>query len=259
MSLSVQIQEIERGSFEVFIPIEKLIIDKNEIGISLGYSAGKTPQYFMGMIEEVLAKLPSSCLPKGGYKIVDIEMSKLKPDGLFIENNYCKTDKIITSQIKKSEKAAVFVGTIGNAMEQWSKELFNQGNTMLGYIVDTVASAAVESAVDFLHNEIGKAMLDEGLKITNRYSPGYCNWPVSDQHILFSLLPKNFCGISLTDSALMYPIKSISGIIGVGKDVRRMKYICDKCKVKDCAYRPYYLAINKRRHTKLTFNQIIKD
>jgi len=248
MSLSLQIHEIERGAIVVNIPFEKLVIDKGEIGISLGYSAGKTPQYFMDLIDEVLVKLPLFCRPKGGYKIVNIETPKLKPVGLFIENNFCKTDKIITGHVKKSEKAAVFVCTIGKAMELWSKELFSQGNPMLGYIVDTVASAAVESAADFLHNEIGKTMLDEGMKITNRYSPGYCNWPVSDQHILFSLLPKNFCGISLTDSALMLPVKSVSGIIGIGKDVKRREYICDKCGIKDCTYRPYFLAVNKRRH-----------
>ncbi len=251
MSHSFQVTGIEQEAFEIKISFDKLVIDKNEIGISLGYSAGKTPVYFMEMIDEVLEKASTLCLPRGGYKIFNIDPSKIKPDGIYIENTFYKMDKIITGQIKKSEKAAVFVCTIGSAMELWSRELFIQGNPMLGYIVDTVASAAVESTADFLHSQIGIAVSVEELKITNRYSPGYCNWSLTDQHLLFSLLPKGFCGISLSESALMLPVKSVSGIIGIGRDVRFIKYICDRCGTEDCTYRPYFLAMNRRRHSKL--------
>ncbi len=251
MSNSDQLIYKEQDACEVKINFEKLVIDKNEIGISLGYSAGKTPSYFMNMIDEVVEKLSLYCKPRGGYKIFNIDSPRIKPDGIYINNTFYKMDKIITGQIKKSEKVAVFVCTIGSAMELWSKELFSQGNPMLGYIVDTVASAAIESTADYLHNIIGNVMLNEELKITNRYSPGYCNWSVTDQHLLFSLLPENFCGISLSESALMLPIKSISGVIGIGRNVKKMKYICDKCGVQDCTYRPYFLAMNKRRHFKI--------
>lgn len=247
MSMAAEIQEVDSKALEIEIPFDKLVIDKNDIEISLGYSIGKIPSYFSEMIDEIILKLSLYCRPRGGYKVFEIDRTKIKPDGLFIDKNFYKTDKIITGQIKKSEKAAVFVCTIGSAMELWSKELFSQGNPMLGYMVDTVASAAVESTADYLHNEIGNKMLSAGMKITNRYSPGYCNWHVSDQHLLFSLLPDNFCGVTLTDSALMLPVKSISGIIGIGKEVKRMKYICDKCGIRECSYRPYILAVNKRR------------
>ncbi len=250
MSVSASAIKIEKEAVEVKISFEDLLIDKNEIGISLGYSAGKTPSYFMNMVDDVVKKLSSLCQPKAGYKIFDIDKSIIKPYGIYIENAFYKMEKIITSQIKKSDKVAVFVCTIGPAMEMWSKELFKQGDSILGYIVDTVASAAVESTADYLHNQIENSVQEEEMKITNRYSPGYCNWSVSDQHLLFSLLPKNFCGISLTGSALMMPVKSVSGIIGIGKNVKRMKYICGKCTVPNCAYRPYYLAINKRRLAK---------
>jgi hypothetical protein len=122
-------------------------------------------------------------------------------------------------------------------MEKWSKELLTTGEPAMGYIVDTVASVTVENVTNVLHDFIGSEMNKHGLKITNRYSPGYCNWSVSEQHLLFSLLPPNFCGIMLNDSALMTPIKSVSGIIGIGSRVKRKEYICDKCGVKDCTYR----------------------
>jgi hypothetical protein len=52
---------------------------------------------------------------------------------------------------------------------------------------------------------------------------------VSDQHDLFSLLPEDFCGIRLTESAMMVPVKSVSGIIGIGPGVERVDYQCKNC------------------------------
>ncbi|RPI00292.1 MAG: hypothetical protein EHM64_17280, partial [Ignavibacteriae bacterium] len=62
---------------------------------------------------------------------------------------------------------------------------------------------------------------------------------------LFSFLPKRFCGVALTESALMIPIKSISGIIGVGEHVNYKPYFCDECGRKDCTYK----AFRKKRST----------
>ncbi|MCK7517168.1 MAG: hypothetical protein MZV64_05325 [Ignavibacteriales bacterium] len=42
---------------------------------------------------------------------------------------------------------------------------------------------------------------ESGLKTTNRFSPGYCGWHVSEQHNLFRLVPDNYCGITLNDIA----------------------------------------------------------
>ena len=76
----------------------------------------------------------------------------------------------------------------------------------------------------------------KNLQISDRYSPGYCEWSVAEQQKLFSLLPENFCGISLSDSSLMTPIKSVSGIIGIGKDLKQKGYQCNWCNDQNCIY-----------------------
>ena len=103
--------------------------------------------------------------------------------------------------------------------------------------MDTMGSLVAEKSMDFIQSELEKQVLPEGMKITNRYSPGYCNWPVDDQKQLFSLLPANACDISLSASCLMVPIKSVSGIIGIGKNVRKSSYSCDICNNLTCIYR----------------------
>jgi hypothetical protein len=75
------------------------------------------------------------------------------------------------------------------------------------------------------------------LGISNRFSPGYCNWDVSEQHLLFQLLPENACGISLNDRALMTPIKSVTGVLGIGNGIERKEYKCSFGSKIDCIMR----------------------
>ncbi|MDZ7315019.1 MAG: 5-methyltetrahydrofolate--homocysteine methyltransferase [candidate division KSB1 bacterium] len=145
--------------------------------------------------------------------------------------------RIIGAQLRRSTSVAVFICTIGPEMERLAAEKMRCGDYLAGYAVDLVASEAVETAMDKIQAYLEAEQKSLGLNITNRYSPGYCGWKVDEQHKLFSLLPKGFCGISLNDSALMTPIKSVSGIIGIGKEVKRLDYACRFCDMKDCIYR----------------------
>ena len=100
-----------------------------------------------------------------------------------------------------------------------------------------MGSEIVESAMDSIQFSLEEELKSHGLYITNRYSPGYCGWNVADQQKLFTFFPKNFCDIKLSDTSLMYPIKSISGIIGIGKEVKKDNYPCKLCDDKNCIYR----------------------
>jgi cobalamin-dependent methionine synthase I len=112
-----------------------------------------------------------------------------------------------------------------------------EGDMIKGYVVDVLANAVVEEAMDRVQENLSQEMAAAGLNITNRYSPGYCGWDIAEQQKLFSLLPEGFVGISLTPSSLMQPMKSVSGIIGIGKAVRFNHYTCNLCDDTNCLYR----------------------
>ena len=112
-----------------------------------------------------------------------------------------------------------------------------EGDLLRGYVYDVIGSEIVEAAADKMQGELEKTMLASGKGITNRYSPGYCGWDVVEQQKLFRLMPDNFCGITLSESSLMYPFKSVSGFIGAGKNVKRLPYACHLCDMEDCIYR----------------------
>lgn len=227
--------EIEQNTFVLTISKELINVNKNNIIEIIGYNA--LPNQFENVLDEIIIESIRKTNIQAGYKIFNDYKPDQNNEGLSISNVFFKTDKIIISQLNKIEKVALFVATIGSDIEKWIKELNKKNEPLLSYLADIVASEIVENVADILHDYLKDKMKRMGLNITNRYSPGYCNWNVAEQHKLFSLLPENFCEIKLTESALMIPIKSISGIIGIGKNAKWKDYLCDKCGVKDCTYR----------------------
>ena len=136
-----------------------------------------------------------------------------------------------------SESYVFLIATAGPGPETMARELLENGEFLEGYITDLVASALVESVANHLQDHIRQLAGQSGLKITNRYSPGYCKWDVSEQQNLFKLFPENCCGITLSQSSLMSPIKSISAVLGMGSSVAYQEYTCEICSMKKCLYR----------------------
>ncbi|GHT03803.1 hypothetical protein FACS189440_11690 [Bacteroidia bacterium] len=111
-----------------------------------------------------------------------------------------------------------------------------ENDPLKGFIADILGGVVVEAAIDKIQQELGNKMKQNVLNITNRYSPGYCGWQTVEQHKLFAILPDTL-GIRLTESALMQPVKSVSGIIGIGADVKFNPYTCRICEATQCVYR----------------------
>lgn len=214
-----------------------LDLDPVAIEKFMGYTPGEAPEPFPQLIREVLDEVPPYCDIQGGYRIFDQLQLERKTHQLRLGDQAFQIKRIVTNQLRKAEMAALFVCTAGPGIEEWSKKLMREGDLMKGYVVDVIGSEVVDGAMDQIQDQLEMEMKEMGLGITDRYSPGYCDWQVSEQPILFSFFPENFCGIHLSESCLMHPIKSVSGIIGIGKEARRKGYICSFCNMKNCIYR----------------------
>ena len=237
---------VEADAVTVDIAPSSFSVTREKIAKILGYGETALPEHFAELIDAIVRKLPEKCSISAGYRMVTISDEMQRKDGLMAEEVFYTMQPIITSQLRKADKAALFVCTISSEMEEWAAQLFSNGDAVNGHFVDTIASAAVENAADLLHTYIEAKVREEGMGVTNRYSPGYCGWPVNEQQYLFGALPKGFCGISLTDTSLMVPKKSVSGIIGIGKNVMKEAYFCDRCGNTTCTYRAFLAAKNTR-------------
>ena len=142
--------------------------------------------------------------------------------------------KIIMNQLRGAEGYALFIATCGEAFERFQQQLKAEGDMVRVFIADAMGSVIAEKCADEMEKNLQLSIDKLGWKHTNRFSPGYCGWHVSQQQLLFPLFNGQTCGVTLTDSSLMLPIKSVSGIIGVGEKVRRLDYTCGLCNFEKC-------------------------
>lgn len=142
--------------------------------------------------------------------------------------------RIIERQLAGAEAYAFFLCTAGTEFEHYQQRLTQEGDMVRVFIADALGSVIAERCADLMEQSLQESVDKLQWHHTNRFSPGYCGWHVSQQQRLFPLFGGHTCGITLTDSSLMVPIKSVSGIVGLGRNVRRLDYTCGLCNFEKC-------------------------
>lgn len=216
------------------VPAASLPLTRRDIEHALGYAGTAPPEYLPMMIDEALEAILPLLDIRCGFRIYSGSDVSLSSHAVSCRQTQLNTGRIIASRLRHSTSLALFAATIGAGLETESKRLMAHDDMMGGFIFDTIGSAYAEAAAEWLEEHIAAVAATDSAAITNRYSPGYCDWSVAEQYALFSLLPPRVCGISLTPSALMLPVKSVSGIIGIGSHVKHEEYQCSVCDMNDC-------------------------
>jgi len=214
-----------------------LHIDRNEISELLGFGGEEMPEPFPGYLNEAFSDAARLCEIKGAVYISDQIQFNSNYSEFSVDGKLFDAGKLITRQLRKATSLILFICTAGEGISQKSQALLHGDDPAKGYVYDVLGSVTVETAMDKIQDQLKNEFLSSEIKISNRYSPGYCDWNVKDQHVLFSFFPEKYCGISLNSSALMHPIKSVSGVIGIGKEIKFYKYHCEMCNSSTCIYR----------------------
>ncbi len=215
---------------------EELNIIPSDLEELMGFDPGMAPEPFPTLIEEILNHGSDLCDIRGGYQIFNhISINRQIPL-LSIDNHHFSPGKTVINQLKNATRAALFVCTAGHRISDLALQKSREGDDLYAYILDITGSVAAEKAAELVQKKILEKVAAEGEGITAGYSPGYCSWSVAEQKILFSLLPPNPCNIALSDSSLMHPLKSVSGIVGIGTDCHQTNYQCFQCPDKQCIY-----------------------
>ncbi|MCA1733208.1 MAG: hypothetical protein LC732_06345 [Acidobacteria bacterium] len=137
----------------------------------------------------------------------------------------------------RADALALFLVTIGSRLEEEIAALFRDDDPALGCILDAYASSAVNRAVDALTGRFASEVGGDGVRVL-AYSPGYCGWHLTGQRALFAALRGDGAGVTLGDSCLMTPLKSVSGVLVAGDAaVHRFRPdypFCEECDSHDC-------------------------
>jgi len=133
-------------------------------------------------------------------------------DGIYRGRGDNDDDTPLEHVLDDAVSLALFAVTLGDQVSGRIAALFEVGELAEGYILDQVASFAADELADVAARRFQIDSERSDLAVLP-YSPGYCGWHVSGQQALFAHLRPDEIGISLNDSCLMRPIKSVSGVL----------------------------------------------
>ena len=206
---------------EKTLSFEELGITPADVYEQMGYHDAQPDKATQQETATILKEVSQWLRPQFSYFVVNKQ-----PD--------FEMGNIILRQLRGSEAFALFICTSGLEFETYQQRLKEQGDMVRVFIADALGSVIAEKCADQMEKALQESIDKLGWKHTNRFSPGYCGWHVSQQQLLFPLFQGHTCGVKLTDSSLMIPIKSVSGIIGLGEKVRKLEYTCGLCDFKQC-------------------------
>lgn len=182
----------------------------------LGYRKNKTAlsEEQMAFLENAIEKGMSLCHPKGLYRRFKIENN----DGMKVtlENKQLLESMSLSKLLENSSEIALIAATVGSeAADEVSKQM-KEGDPVLGIIIDSTASYTADAAVEWIRDFVNKTVKLEGKNVTkHRYSPGFKDFELSNQKLIYDMLELSKLGLELTDKYMLIPEKSVIAILGI--------------------------------------------
>lgn len=214
-------------------------IDRDNVLRYMGY---KNPDNVSPAVEaevnkeiEMAQKLlePKLAYEKCPIRVDGSRQAVYLPDGRAWEGHF------VANYMKGCHTIVITVSTAGPKLSAEIEAAFAQGDYLKAMALDAIADSAIDNINKQFWLILVNMVKKEGKGITGMLSPGHSDWDLTQQKLLFSLIDASAIGVSLTDSCLMVPIKSLSGIYGIGDDIHVSKssHNCDMCPIKNCFMR----------------------
>lgn len=181
-------------SFEIDEPelLERLHVDEASI--------------FLEDIRSLSRDAVAIARPKGLYVLAAVEH---RSDDSVALDGVAFTSRVLRVNLEGVYRAFPFLATCGRELEDWSRSL---DDPLHQYWADAVKEMALARAIRALGEHLAAAF-QTGPPAT--MNPGSLpDWPITEQRPLFSLFgaAADVIGVALTDSFLMSPVKSVSGL-----------------------------------------------
>ena len=207
-------------------------IPREEVLRYLGCPGTEDPAT-LALVEGCSARLLAAARPKWTYRVFDLAV---QTDGVRLDCGLLLPGRDLAAHLRGCSRAALLAATLSAPVDALLRRA--QAEDLAAAVaLDCCATAAVEAVCDLAEAEIRVRF--PGCSFPFRFSPGYGDFPLECQkQIAPALELGKRIGVTLTDSLLMAPSKSVTAVIGVSRLPRNCTVQgCEVCAKRDCAYR----------------------
>lgn len=217
--------------------IENIPVNLDADELVKGLRIRRNVEYIRDKLGDLIDTITPVMNPKALYSVSFVD--DLEGDNVRIGETVF-TSKVVRMNLEQVGRVFPYIVTAGIELD--NVEL-SKGQSAL--LLDQVKTVVVSKAFQYL-----KTNLEEkyGIKQLSSVSPGRLDeWPITQQHELFSLFGDNVdrIGVRLTQTCLMVPVKSVSGLLFPSEAGFESCELCsrDKCMGRRAAYDPKHVEL----------------
>lgn len=215
----------------------KNAVNKREIYRYLGYGLEEPDSSMRALVDKVLSELLHAVRPKSIYRLYGC-----MTDGehVFMESMNIKS-RHLAANLAQCDTAALMAATLGIEADKLLQR-YEVVSMAEASITQACGAACIEAYCNLVQEEIRLDAQEKSgrpLFIRPRFSPGYGDLPLETQTVVFNELDcAKRIGLTLTQSLLMYPTKSVTAFIGFTSNPGNCHIEkCGRCAKTDCGYR----------------------
>ncbi|MDP4132444.1 MAG: vitamin B12 dependent-methionine synthase activation domain-containing protein [Bacillota bacterium] len=203
-------------------------LSKSEVLNYLGYKKQSMTGDLDLLIDESMSECLAVATPRYTKGFFDITVDN---DTVILKNtNVIFKSSDIAFHLNGAAKCVLFAATLGSETEHMLIK-YEKTNMTKAVIFDAACNALIESASDSFEEEIAAELAKSSLYINYRFSPGYGNFSIGNERNIIDLLSAEIrIGLTLNDSSLLIPQKSITAVIGVFNSPKSHEIGCRYCK-----------------------------
>lgn len=202
----------------------------------LGYGRNAVDDQTLALISESLKDLEAlKGQQKAVYRIFDLRWID---DMTFSVGSTEFTSKNLGKNLKGCGKIVLFGATLGTAVDRLITRT-SLTNMAKAVVLQSTAAAVLEEYCDTFQAQIAAELNKQGNYLRPRFSPGYGDFDIHCQAPIMQMLDcAKTIGLTMTDSFMMTPTKSVTAVIGVSDTQERCSIKgCEACAKADCIYR----------------------
>jgi hypothetical protein len=134
-----------------------------------------------------------------------------------LEGDAVLNSATLATLLRESSAVQLFVVTLGPRLDARVHELFEAMDGLEGLFLDTAGWVVVQSALSAVRKRCAAKARSEGYRLTRRIGPGYLDWPLEEQAIVFRALAGGdaLAPIEVLESGAILPEKTLTGLFGL--------------------------------------------
>ena len=144
----------------------------------------------------------------------------------------------LNRNLQDCDRIVLFAATVGLGLDRLISR-YSRVSPSRALILQAIGAERIEALCDTFCEHIQQDAEVSGLRIAPRFSPGYGDFPLAVQTEIFQVLDcSRKIGLTLNQSLLMSPSKSVTAVIGLGPCASGEHSAgCQCCGKTDCIYR----------------------